>query len=304
MKRLKKSGFSLIEIIIVFTIIGVVVILELIVLQGRANQYGAAYYNVYSALKKTSYNILADMYCPNANSEDPACKLGPRPFPDNSYDLCRRMAEFINVPNNQLTCGANAEDTTRDVNDDATNIGEDTLRFTASNSNRFYMTSKKTYTFTTGETLDYFIVYVDLNGKEKPNSATKKQASEIYPDIVPFAITVRGEVIPMGWPIFSNMYITAKIKYPAAEVNGQIVDDRYSKTMSFYEATYGAWGGTISPDIPFSIPFTSDMPSSNIAKSFYIGETLPEPEFKSEEGCKGGEYTCRVVIDSFVGKRF
>ena len=299
----KKTAFSLMEIIIVFTIIGMIIIFELMILQTRINQYGAPYYNVYAALKKASYNILADMYCPNANSDDPECVKGPRPFPDNSYDLCRRLAEFINVPNG-ATCGVDKNDTSKDINDEATNINDDTLRFIASNSFRFYMSPLKTYKFDTGETLDYFIVYVDINGKENPNKVNKKPSEKLYPDIVPFAITTRGETIPMGYPIYSNMYLTAKIGYPAAEINGIIVDNRFSKSMSFFEAIQGAWGGTVSPDITFSVPFTDELPDTSLAKSFYLGEVPQAAEFKSQEGCKGGEYTCRVVIDSFQSRRF
>lgn len=302
--RLKKPAFSLMEVMIVFVIIGVLLVFELIILQGRTNQYGAPYYNVYSALKKASYNILADMYCPDENSEDPECKVGPRPFPDNTYDLCRRLAEFINAPGAQTYCGSGKSDTSRDIDDDASNIGEDTLRFTASNSTRFYISPLKTYTFASGETIRYFIVYADLNGKEKPNRVGKDTSDRIFPDIVPFAITTRGETIPMGYPVYSNMYLTAKIKYPAAEINGMIVDNRFSKTMSFFEAVQGAWGGSVDPDITFSIPFTDEMPDTSEAKSFFLGEIPESAEFKSAEGCKGGEYTCRVVIDSYVGKRY
>ena len=148
------------------------------------------------------------------------------------------------------------------------------------------------------------LIYVDINGKESPNKVDKEQQEKVYPDIVPFAITTRGETIPMGYPIYSNMYLTAKIGYPAAEINGVIVDNRFSKTMSFFEAIQGAWGGAISPDIPFSIPFTEELPDTNLAKSFFLGQVPESAEFKSQEGCKGGEYTCRVVIDSYIDKRF
>ena len=298
-----KKGFSLIEIIVVFTIIGIIMVIELLILQARINQYGAPYYNVYSALKKASYNVLADMYCPNENSDDPDCVAGPRPFPENSYDLCRRLAEFINVPKG-ANCGTDKNDSSKDINDDASNINDDTLRFIASNSFRFYISSLKTYKFDSGEELKYFIVYVDINGKDAPNRVDKKPSDKLLPDIVPFAITTRGETIPMGYPIYSNTYLTAKIRYPAAEINGIIVDNRFSKSMSFYEAIKGAWGDTISPDITYSIPFSDEMPNSSKAKSFFLGEIPTNVEFKSQEGCKGGEYTCNVVIDSFQGKRF
>ncbi len=299
----RKKAFSLMEIMVVFVIIGIITVIEMLILQGRINQYGAPYYNVYSALKKASYNVLADMYCPDKNSDDPECVLGPRPFPTNSYDFCKRMAEFINVPKG-ANCGKGKSDTSMDINDNASNINDNTLRFTASNASRFYISSLKKYTFSNGEEINYFIVYVDINGKDSPNRVDKKPQDKVLPDIVPFVITTRGETIPMGYPIFSNTYLTAKIRYPAAEVNGVIVDDRFSKSMSFYEAIKGAWGDTISPDITYSIPFTDEMPNSSRAKSFFLGEIPVNPEFKSQEGCKGGEYTCRVVIDSYQGKRF
>ena len=92
----KKKGFSLTEITIVLVIIGVILILELMVIQNRKNQYGAPYYAAYNALKKASANILADIYCPDSGP-NAICPTGPRPYPKDSKAMCERLKEFINV---------------------------------------------------------------------------------------------------------------------------------------------------------------------------------------------------------------
>jgi len=112
----KRRGFSMIELIVIMTFISFIVIIELMILNNKVNEYATPYYTVYNALKKASYNILADMYCPDPRSADPDCRVGPRDFPTTSEELCLRLAEFINTA--ELNCSA----TELDINDLANNI--------------------------------------------------------------------------------------------------------------------------------------------------------------------------------------
>ena len=213
----KKKGFSLVEIIVVMTIIGIILIIELMIISGRKNQYGAPYYTVYNALKKTSYNILADIYCPNSQNcggseylpSGEVCCTAPRPFPTTADGLCKRMVEFINPSSKEdVHCNQDGGNKYKPVNHQANNINDETtIGFKASNSYKFYISEfygkdSRTETYksfdadrkaaTTDDRVKYFIVYVDLNGEGKPNSLGK--VGDIYPDIVPLRYYRKADI--------------------------------------------------------------------------------------------------------------
>jgi len=317
MEKNKKYGFSMVELSIVMVFIGFLTIAGLVTLNTKLNEYSSPYFNVYNALKKASYNVLADIYCPDSESTDDECKLGPREFPKTSDKLCERLSEFIN------TAEKNCKDTSLDVNDLANNLDPNKPRFVSTNSYRFYFSDlKKTHAQDLNgneQELEYFVVYVDLNGRKKPNRL-HCEGSMYLPDIIPFAITRRGEVIPMGFPVYSKTYLSAKIKYPnKIDANGNMID-RGSQSLSFYEAVYGAWPkkGTREVkrniNIPFSILITEDgIYKDSLIRQCYNGS---EPELRNEqsykdeaknkedEGCLGDTYSCRVIIDSNVETRW
>ena len=312
----RKKAFTMIEVLIILTLIGFILIAELIILNTKSNQYGQPYYTAYNALRKAAYNVLADMYCPDENSSDPDCRIGPRQFPTTPQALCSRLTEFIN------TSEKNCENLTP-INDMADNINNKAPHFIASNSFRFYFSDMKSIeaddTFGNTNSLDYFVVYVDINGEKRPNRITC-EGEQILPDIVPFAVTRRGEVIPMGYPVYSSNYITAKIIYPSKVGDDGVLTNRSSGSMSYYDAVYGAWPSSTARevqrhiDIPFSIMFSQDdiYNNSNI-RQCYDGRDLrlkTEESYKqlakdkTDEGCKGGTYSCRVVIDSSIHTRY
>lgn len=313
----QKRGFSMIELVVIMCFIGFLVIIELVILNNKMNEYATPYYTVYNALKKASYNVLADMYCPDPKSADAECRVAPREFPKTSDKLCSRLAEFLNTA--ELNCDA----TELDINDEANNINPNKPRMVASNSYRFHFSDLKEIDIPDNNgnlnTIQYFVAYVDLNGKKRPNRLTC-DGGKLLPDIVPFAITRRGEVIPMGFPVYSNIYMTAKIKFPSMLNADGKMEARSSASMSFYNAIYGAWGkeGTkdvhTNMDIPFSIVFAQDsIYDGSMIRQCYDGRT---PELKDEteykdaainhqgDGCEGGTYNCRVVIDSSINTRW
>ena len=200
--KAQKKAFTLTEVLIVMLIVGFILTVQLIVLTGKINQYGAPYYTAYSAIKKTGYNILADIYCPECYTtggrvpqcqEDKVynCKDYPRNFPTNKGELCSRFTEFINAA--KTNCS-------RPAISDATTITKTTPpHIIATNGFRFYFSDIKTHSTGT----QFFIVYIDLNGEGEPNRVTCN-SSDVLPDIVPFALTTRGEIIPIGYPKYSK----------------------------------------------------------------------------------------------------
>jgi len=323
--NLRKKAFTIVEILVVFVFIGVIVVAELLVLKGRINQYSSSYYTTFEAIRKTSYNIMADIDCYNgAKTDNPECNKGPRSYPTTSEELCERMKEFINAAPESEKAGRCSYE---DIDDAASNFKDEdkTLRFTASNGNRFYISRMYEKEIPTRENINiktkyqYFIVYVDKNGKNKPNKVTMRagERNEIYPDIVPFIVTRRGEAIPAGIPAYSRLYMTAKIIYPdIIDGNGNIVADRFSESMTFNEAIHRAWGGVVDPTLPYSLPFSEYMSEkNNKATSFFINTSLvTNPPGLDDEsvtandgfaaGCDSENYTCSISIDSNIETRY
>ncbi|MBE7708492.1 MAG: hypothetical protein E7Z88_07285 [Cyanobacteria bacterium SIG27] len=340
-----KKAFSMVELILIITLIGFIIIAELTILNNKMNEYGQPYFTAYNALKKASYNVLADMYCPGE-----ACPVkdlkAPRKFPKTSEELCERLSEFINTAGKVENMHCAATEGYEDINIMADNFDEqhDKPRMIASNSYRFYFTSDTSSggskplrisgikdVYGHEYNVDYFIVWIDLNGEKEPNRITCNN-SKLYPDIVPFAVTTRGEVIPMGFPIYNTLYLTAKIKYPTKieteeQPDGtkkEVFDNESSASTSFYKAIYGAWPTKNDPnknvqeniDIPFSILFTDRMPEKSLIHQCYSEESAIEFGLKSKAqfhdelidrsdmGCTGGTYACRVIVDSTIETRF
>lgn len=329
---MNKKAYSLVEVLIMLSIISLLAILGLKTLTNNTNQYGQAYYNAYNSLKKTAYNVLADMHCPDTNSEDALCRIGARPFPkevsnyrinaQNTKGLCNRFAEFLNVVESR--CNNNF------INDATGEITEaNSPNLVLSNSYKLYFGNKMhEYKINDERKIEYFVVYMDLNGDKRPNT-TICQSANTKPDIVPFAITRRGEVIPMGFPIFQKGYITAQVSFPT-EYNGEGASNVYSDSMSFYEAAAIAWptssGSDIvesHADIPFSLMFTQHDDFANSAiRQCYNGtvadlktfknykdqaEELRKKYIKEERGaqdCSGGKFNCRVTIESNTTTRY
>ena len=307
--KFQKNGFTVVEALIVLTVIGTILIFELIVLQGRINQYSASYFNAYDNLKKASYNILADMYCfDGATTSDAECNKGPRPYPTTSEGLCNRLKEFINFPPDDDAGACNAPS----INEEATNIGNNTLKFTASSGYKFYISDMYTKQVD-DEKISYFVVYVDINGKNPPNKIDNSKNDKIYPDIVPFILTTRGDAAPAGIGAYSTLYMTSKILYPdTVNDEGTIITGRYSGSMSFNEAVHRAWGDAVDSSIILSVPFTEYLSDNNLAKKFFWTTKPADPEIENETlandgikaGCTEGDFNCGVIIDENTTKRF
>lgn len=359
MKKFNKKAFSLVEVLIVLSIIGFLAIAGLRTINSKEEQYNQPYYNAYNSIKKTAYNVLADLHCPDDSSDDPNCREGVRPYPKKPNDcketvgsetriikgLCSRFAEFLNVTENNcslLTSNNCTNVLQYGINNKADNFPS-RPHLILSNSYRLYFGQMNTMTIGS-KMIDYFVVYVDINGEKKPNSVTC-QGTTIKPDIVPFAVTRSGDVIPMGYPIYSKQYLTAKIAFPT-EYNEKGSVDNYSPSMSFYEAIATAWpqgsAGEVTRehDIPFSLMFADEdaFNGSNIRQCYNNDELRKKQDFiddaktlreslksrqendcnkRKEEkeieetskctganDCIAGKLTCRVTIDSNTATRY
>ncbi|MBQ8635838.1 hypothetical protein IJ425_06780 [bacterium] len=325
----KKKAFTITEVLIVLCIMGFVLIVQLSVLMNKINDYGAPYYTAYNAINKAVYNVLADIHCPDSCTDDdcresypalrnithnPAIHLCPdyaREFPTTRIELCKRLAEWLN--HSEEFCDAHNVS----INANADNINENSLQIITSNSFRVYISDPREYS-KNGEKFNYFIVYMDLNGEKKPNRLTC-DGSDVLPDIVPFAITSRGEVIPTGLPTYLKTYLTGSVRLPSTYDDGSMTTDNKTGALSFYEAIRGAWQGKANINIPYSIEFDSLFPIStgNITQCYRGGGSqFNKNDFINKavqinsslgfasKGCKGDTYTCNVKIDKFTTSRY
>lgn len=294
----KKNAFTLAETLIVMAVVAILVLISLSSIKRADDEFGPLYWRAYSALKLAGYNVFVDTH-----------KEIARPFPteltaqdiDVQGGLCERLIEYINV-SKDTNCNPN------DVNSSAGDgdFNEHTLQFKGSNSQRFYF-SKPADIIIGGEKIPWFIIYVDLNGERGPNSA-RIQSNGRGADIVAFAMTHEGEVIPMGFPTVNLKYLTAKVSYPdiMSPVTGKKIEKRLSNSMTYFEARHRAWGTEEDPENAESIDFTSRLsPSSQIRNYTSDVATPPLDETTSDApdglagGCIEGNFVCRVIVDSY-----
>lgn len=365
-----KRAFSLVELAMIITFIGVIIVFELMVLNRKINNYSASYYNAYNTLSLIAYNVFIDPECsfpydpnPDSSMQEKMNACYPedlydyetatgmkRKFPATGVELCERMTEFLNT-GSAANCKArsinkNADNIMQWVNKNGKKIWSDanTIRFVTSNANRFYIddtlysyggdTSGKknkyykqeyeNFRFPDGslEEIKYFLVYVDINGANGPNKIKMEKDDKYLPDIVPFAITTRGEVIPMGYPVYSKDYLTAQVRYTGTE-SGVVTDESgnesgstdekitATETMTYYEAISKAFGDENgkcnNPDKLINIhnkysfqtcgTLNKTVNKNNLAMAFlYNGTNLPKTPARLNEDkntkCANGKKDC------------
>ena len=181
----------------------------------------------------------------------------------SSSNVKKKGAEFLK---------AFASDETKD-----SNIEEIEPSFVAANGQRFYISSVVTANSmhkAFGEEKQrksYRFVVVDLNGSAGPNSQFRTHSK--LPDLVLFAITANGDVIPLGLPEYMKSYINAIVQYPEFLNKKDPKDPTKflrntvleSDTMTLFDAKRHAWGpkaGANDPGIIYSQGYSEDEPMS------------------------------------------
>lgn len=266
MKKIKllSEAFSIPEIIIVILIIAIVATTMMTTLRPGANQHvlKKLYYNAYRSLRTGAYNIQADVEDKNSLLAEEKEQAGLEPpteeemekFPQSQADLCKKLAEtengYLNI-SGELTCENTVDPhSVQQFKDKTHEELKEMSTFTASNGMMYFMSPMDG----DGNT----IVWVDLNGSRKPNTAEWKKANPA--DIVPFLISNTGVVVPLGYPTYDIRYLTARVTYsnPDEQYN------RDSKLMSFYSAKYAAFQGKYYPLDAMSIEDPTQFATEDI----------------------------------------
>jgi type II secretory pathway pseudopilin PulG len=259
----KNKAFTLAEILIVFTIIGIVSSLILMTTKRMAASDKYAYQRAYDSVWTAAYNASAE---PGA------------PALDTPENLCKGMAKYINSQNatNPIAGSGHGTDDgfcnaivaasrPTKLTDEFKDLTPD---FIANNGMRFYISKKITANNVADfegvrQNIDFFIVYADIDGERGQNSISSG-------DVVAFAVTPNADVIPLGLPAYDKHYFVAKVVFPETKTHP---NERLSDAMTYYDAIHNAWGGRILFDDLRTIDFNS-LPVLAGAK-FLEGVTVP-----------------------------
>ncbi|MBO6087690.1 prepilin-type N-terminal cleavage/methylation domain-containing protein [bacterium] len=260
-----KKAFTLAEVLIVFIIIGIIATVTISTVKPWEKAYKYSYTRIFNSLSVAVYNYMT------TNS-----KINK--FPETPSEFCIALTEYIN--STSKNCSPSY------FLDDAPTLskfksGGKTPEIKLTNGAYIWIgadtdSDGKSVPFTyvepdTADTVEYYIVYADLNGSRGPNKIKYDETSSTssLPDIVAYIVTDKYMVIPLGRPKTDRRYLSARIMYPVLDLddkdNKEI--ENPSDEMTYYEAIVGAYGK--SPDKIVTIgnhqtyDIESDLPNGN-----------------------------------------
>ncbi len=211
MVKFFQKAFSLAEMLIVLVIISIVVVFTLTLIKPDDSALRIQYYKAYNTVATAAYNIYEKALTENKEMYE-------------NEELCSFLKYYINT-SSKYSCNQSYVDLSGSA------FNKDNIQFTASNGMVFYMSRSFTTNYFQKEQ-KHRIIWVDINGKRRPNSA--KWHENKPADIVAFDITDGGEVVPLGYPKIDVRYMSANVVYSDEE--------QKQDTMSFYKAQRTAFG--------------------------------------------------------------
>ena len=255
-----KKGYTLVEVLIVITIIGVIASSAIATLNRYNKGLNYVYSYTYYALDKAIYNAKAYWIPQDEYNREPFQRrvLNPETkentiVPDKvaTKRLCEALTEYINTINNSCTFD-------NQVTSNGQGLTSGNVYFTTANGVRFWI-SKRYPTMSTDASVNddltkYFIIYADLNGTNGPNSMdyeeriTRTGEKRVKdPDTFAFAVLETGRICPIGIPEVNPRYLTTRIMYQGKaneeDENDNNIIYKYSKKSKPYVITKGeAWG--------------------------------------------------------------
>lgn len=224
-----KRGMTLAETLLVFIIVGIIASFTLSSLKPWEKQYKDAYMSIYNALKLSLYNGMVDK----------------NEFPRKVSDLCDALVSYMNTGSESISCSSitskGSNPTDEQLTAASSVILSNGMRMWFGGQNQYNCPddSTKKCEYYTDDTsgADYFYVYVDLNGDNKPN--TSAYSPKKLADIVGFALTDKYTVIPLGYPKIDMRYLQANVVYPPVNDDSS---ETVSEPMPFMKAQAMAFG--------------------------------------------------------------
>ena len=315
-----KSAFTIPELLIFMTIVGVVSVTMMSVIKPTERYLPYAYYNAYNALSTAAMNIREDALDNNLQNDE-TIDINDRFFPGDpsteqteetaARELCKKLAikastadeyGYINTTENRCDSKEFIPVASTGAFSDIADVGG--YAFRASNSMLFYIskpglldveddlitTAEKTKT-----RVNYFIVWVDLNGDRRPNTATWSARKSA--DIVPFIVTTGGQVLPAGGPITDIRYTTARVQYATDTMNRYL-----PRSTTYLEAQIRAYGENQYPSYDqfsineaFRTEFKSTLYAENQAEISKITDRVSVDD-KCDVDVEGNSI-CTIIVD-------
>ena len=221
-----KKAMTLAETILVFIIIGIIATVTMSSLRPWEKQYHKMYARMYNALGTSIYNYMID------NNE----------FPRTTASLCNGLIQYLNTANNVTSCsitnlGSNPTDSNFSSSTPIILSNGVKLWFGGQNGYNCADDASKTCEYLTYNGVNYFFVYLDLNGDNKPN--TSQYNFKKLADIVPMAITDKYTIIPLSYPKLDTRYLQASVIYPSQSEDDEEFE---SEPMPYFKAQRLAYG--------------------------------------------------------------
>lgn len=251
---MKKKAFTIPEILIFMTIVGVICVMMITIIRPNDKYYKYGYYNAYYVLATAGYNILEDaMDKKNSGSVD-TYPVEDIAFPKEAKDLCKKLAlnpdTSLSGPDedygyiNTTTYNCKTQFIAK-KNPTDSDFAKGKESFKSTNSMRFFIGAKDNtgapFNIEVPDAINggsvnilFYLIWVDLNGDRGPNTAKIANNGRL-PDIVPFAMTTTGKLMPLGYPTVDKTYMVSRIKYPTdAKTDYSTVDNYYVSQMKAY----------------------------------------------------------------------
>lgn len=226
-----KKAFSLAELLIVISIIGIITVLGLALIRPNDSLTRIQYAKAYKLLYLASFNVFNDTV---AEGVDEKIVTDP-------VKLCKGLRKYVNTKEIYNTEPPYDDDSTGKIQCNKMSVvsyisgptSKSEPWFIASNGMRFYLSNS--FKILPSNHADYVkesyhrIVWVDINGPKKPNTTVWKTHKPA--DIVAFDINDQGEVMPLGYPKLDHRYIQARVVYPTDELNKKSLPTSYMQAQ-------------------------------------------------------------------------
>ncbi len=320
--KIKLKAFTIPELLIFLTIVGVISVLMLTIIKPGEKYIPYAYYTVYNALAEAAFNIKEDALDISSTDKDGTALAEDKVFPGVKSDatndaeaknaareLCKKLAIDPESDPDDVTSGfrygyintteyfcSNDDFKPLSLNSRLTDNDINTkMAFRATNSMRFYISKLASVDIPDNmnggnmQTIKYFVVWVDLNGDRRPNSIEWSEKRPV--DIVPFIITTSGTVIPAGAPIVDPKYTTMRIQYPSGsnlKFSARSVSFVEGQVMAYNKREYPAYelysilNSRFTDGTNGTILYTSD--EFNARRNYILNNTEVDENCEVENG--------------------
>lgn len=301
-----KRAFTLAEVIIVFIIIGIVGTIAMATVKPMEKSYKYAYTKVFNSLSSAVYNHMSTTA--DVKYFDTSDGGGD----SRAKDFCKALLVYMNTSDNAAECHINNDTFLGDNPSLADFSSEPNIML----SNGVYLwlgaNGNKPFSFnqviTEGETdtISYYIIYADLNGKRGPNKIEYDPNSHHghLPDIVAFIVTSKYIVIPVGYPKLDQRYLSAYVEYPMSEDEEDNNDgSQYSDAMTYYEAVVSAYGKGDDQIKTYGVVQTYDIEKNGLPNSKFrlvdnLDDYYPTPPHFDVVTCGDGSTSQQVKAEN------